>query len=72
MFSGENVSVPLYLCMLSSVEIRHRSYFQNNMTMFRFCITVVLQIAGSTFSGILRIVGPGFGPTLVLVGTLIT
>ncbi len=31
MFFGENVSVPLYLCMLSSVEIRHRSYFQNNI-----------------------------------------
>ncbi len=28
MFFGENVSVPLYLCMLSFVEIRHRLYFQ--------------------------------------------
>jgi hypothetical protein len=32
MFCGENVSGPLYLCMLSSVEIRHWSYFQNNIT----------------------------------------
>ncbi len=31
MFWGENVSVPLYLCMISSVDIQHRSYFQNNM-----------------------------------------
>jgi hypothetical protein len=31
MFCWENVSVPLYLCMLSSVEIQHRSYFQNNI-----------------------------------------
>ncbi len=44
MFCGENVSVPLYICMLSSVEIQHRSYFQNNMTMFGFCTVLYYPV----------------------------
>ncbi len=40
MLFGEDVLVPLYGCMLSFVEIQLWSYFQNNMAMFVFYITL--------------------------------
>jgi hypothetical protein len=42
MFFWENVSVPLYRCVLSFVEIQHQLFFQNNMAIFVFCITLCM------------------------------
>jgi hypothetical protein len=42
MFFGANIFVPVSGCMLSFVELLHWSYFQNNVAIFVFCITLCM------------------------------